>query len=593
MSAIHAVWLAPNYIMNNYYQLIILSIFFLLHAQLSAQYPDNQWLLGYSSFDSIDNGFGLVQLDFSNNQLKVGEEMEVVTRLGRNISLISTPAGDSILFYFNGLQLNNGAHELAINGDSMYYGELSLGYDLTQGALILPIPEMSTEYALLSTYVIHDAESLEIYGPELNVSTISTASSTEVVIKNETVASGQFSNGQLTATQHANGRDWWIIWHYENSNRYLRFILSPEGLERLDDQVIGEAIHSGVGVARFSPDGRFFAMHNGISGEQGNYFDLFDFDRCSGLLSNQRQYHMDNYGGIGLEISHNSRYLYISAGWYIYQFDLWAADVFASIDTVAVYDGVQDPFSTAFNEAQLARDGKIYLSATSSMKKLHVIDYPNRQGAACNVRQRGVQLPVRMSFGVPNFPFHRLGPLDGSPCDTLGIDNIPLASFRSDQDSSAYRSFFFQDLSTYEPDSWLWSFGDGNMSTDNSPIHTYAQDGSYEVCLTVSNAYGSDTSCDTLHLAMVNNTEKLAPQIKWQLFPNPAQDYFTFNLLDYYPQEAYLILYNSMGQQLETKRVFAGWNTIEIDNLASGIYHYVLRDRGVSLATGKLVVLHN
>jgi hypothetical protein len=85
---------------------------------LRAQYPDNHWLLGYSSNSTPNNSFGLVQLDFTNNQLSVGEEMEIEVpiRLGRNISIISTPAGDSILFYFNGLQVNNGAHELAVNG---------------------------------------------------------------------------------------------------------------------------------------------------------------------------------------------------------------------------------------------------------------------------------------------------------------------------------------------------------------------------------------------------------------------------------------------------------------------------------------------
>src|SRR5690554_2773262 len=31
----------------------------------------------------------------------------------------------------------------------------------------------------------------------------------------------------------------------------------------------------------------------------------------------------------------------------------------------------------------------------------------------------------------------------------------------------------------------LWTFGDGNTSTQVSPQHTYAQPGSYEVCLVV------------------------------------------------------------------------------------------------------------
>jgi hypothetical protein len=241
---------------------------------LHAQYPDNKWLLGYSSTTEPNNGFGLVQLEFTNSQLTIGEEIDITepVYLGRNISLISASTGDSILFYFNGLQVNDGAHELAMNGGEMYYGELSLGYDIRNGSLILPVPEANNEYLLVSAYVIQDEESWEIYAPELNVSTISTEGGVEVIVKNETVVSGVFPTGQLTATRHANGRDWWIIWPYKNTNRYLRFILTPTGLERLEDQIIGQNLVSGAGAACFSPDGRFYAAHNSISGAVGNFF---------------------------------------------------------------------------------------------------------------------------------------------------------------------------------------------------------------------------------------------------------------------------------------------------------------------------------
>lgn len=39
--------------------------------------------------------------------------------------------------------------------------------------------------------------------------------------------------------------------------------------------------------------------------------------------------------------------------------------------------------------------------------------------------------------------------------------------------------------------SWFWDFGDGNTSTEESPTHTYADDGIYEVTLTGTNTCGS------------------------------------------------------------------------------------------------------
>ena len=41
--------------------------------------------------------------------------------------------------------------------------------------------------------------------------------------------------------------------------------------------------------------------------------------------------------------------------------------------------------------------------------------------------------------------------------------------------------------------SWEWNFGDGSSSTDSSPSHTYASEGTYTVSLTVTSAHGSDT----------------------------------------------------------------------------------------------------
>jgi len=50
----------------------------------------------------------------------------------------------------------------------------------------------------------------------------------------------------------------------------------------------------------------------------------------------------------------------------------------------------------------------------------------------------------------------------------------------------------FTDLSTGGPTSWSWDFGDGAVSFDQNPSHTYSFPGTYTVTLTATNAYGSD-----------------------------------------------------------------------------------------------------
>ena len=52
----------------------------------------------------------------------------------------------------------------------------------------------------------------------------------------------------------------------------------------------------------------------------------------------------------------------------------------------------------------------------------------------------------------------------------------------------------FTDLSLGNPNNWYWSFGDGNTSTLQNPLHVFQDPGTYEVTLTVSNDTDSDTS---------------------------------------------------------------------------------------------------
>ena len=56
----------------------------------------------------------------------------------------------------------------------------------------------------------------------------------------------------------------------------------------------------------------------------------------------------------------------------------------------------------------------------------------------------------------------------------------------------------FVDLSNETPSSWLWDLGDGNTSTQQNPSHTYAANGIYTVCSTVTNECGTDSSCATV-----------------------------------------------------------------------------------------------
>ena len=54
-------------------------------------------------------------------------------------------------------------------------------------------------------------------------------------------------------------------------------------------------------------------------------------------------------------------------------------------------------------------------------------------------------------------------------------------------------SIKFNDASTNIPQYWFWNFGDGAVSTQQNPSHTYAQPGTYSVKLKVTNSLGADS----------------------------------------------------------------------------------------------------
>lgn len=80
------------------------------------------------------------------------------------------------------------------------------------------------------------------------------------------------------------------------------------------------------------------------------------------------------------------------------------------------------------------------------------------------------------------------------------VEPNPQAGFAS---SPAGLTVALTDTSNGLPTTWFWDFGDGNTSTLSSPTHTYAAAGTYTVCLTVTNACGTDSTCQAFTVACV------------------------------------------------------------------------------------------
>ena len=205
------------------------------------------------------------------------------------------------------------------------------------------------------------------------------------------------------------------------------------------------------------------------------------------------------------------------------------------------------------------------------------------------MEQHGIRLPTQNARSLPNFPNYRLGPIDGSPCDTLGIDNIPLAGFRV-ADTGLVVSFI--DLSAYEPTDWFWTFGDAYSSAEQWPVHSYQDAGTYEVCQTVSNAYGEDTWCrDITVQEPVGVWQVERSGIRLDLAPNPTSGTLHIYWGQNTPEKVFI--YNSVGEAAQTLKPMEHSTGLETNmaKLAPGVYFVRAFKEGETYKVAKLMLI--
>ena len=473
-----------------------LLITFLVLTQMSvlAQKEDCTWVVGNGA---SNNFFGMVEIRFDGNgQWDTVRLDESKLDFGGTTSSISNSNGDRIMS-FDGVHLEGADLEMIDTLETWtYHGNYS-----PQSGLILPYPSEPNKYI-----VFHETEGLSGYiSKAFNYSVVDMSLNNgkgKVIVKKVNLITDTLVGGRMMAARHANGRDWWLIIPEKDSNKYYKILVGPNGPVLTGEQSIGISVLQGVGNATFSTDGSKYIMFNSIGVELGQNIDIYDFDRCTGVLSNHQRIHLNQNVAGGVAVSSDSRFLYVASLYRVHQYDLWASNVEASGVVIGEMDVTwhsSTGWSGAFYFPVLAPDGRIYISATGTLNKFHIIEDPNKKGLGCNLRQHGFDLPTR-SRTVPNFPNFRLGSMDGSSCDTLGIDNHSVANWSFSLDSTDYKTVYFRDFSYYSPEEWHWDFGDGTTSTDTEPTHVYSMAGTYPVCLTVSNGNSSNTVCQDVQV---------------------------------------------------------------------------------------------
>jgi PKD repeat protein len=161
-------------------------------------------------------------------------------------------------------------------------------------------------------------------------------------------------------------------------------------------------------------------------------------------------------------------------------------------------------------------------------------------------------------------------------CDSVAVCEVPVAQFSAVNSGPGIADFTDQSTGAT---SWAWTFGDGATSNLQNPSHTYLNTGTYLVCLTVTNACGTDSSCQNVFVLLEAIGDGMPGE--WRVFPIPARDVLQVSAVDAGTGPVQLRVMNALGQILmERAEDHAGGGLqteLDVRGLANGIYYLEVR----------------
>ena len=138
------------------------------------------------------------------------------------------------------------------------------------------------------------------------------------------------------------------------------------------------------------------------------------------------------------------------------------------------------------------------------------------------------------------------------------------------------------------PVQYNWNFGDGTTSDEAGPIHTFAAQGTYNVCLTVEDIAGEVTTCEDVEVTVTAISDRESSDEIF-IFPNPASDFLTVKIDgEMRMQDVTIEMLNPLGKVMKRLEYdapdFAAGVQIDLSDLGSGIYTLKINNDGQFLS---------
>ena len=583
-----------------------------------AQKQDFVWYCG-SSYNGEGASFFFFN-DTGHTQFNLYREQSNAVRDHSAKSTMADEEGN-LLFFTDGFDIFNKNFEIMDNGDSVFHFHPSMAkwYDHTSGynaygwSLILPVPESDRQYIVLYQDQLKTSPEEKFYATGLTYNLVDLNYNNglgKVIKKKEKLWEGDIMLGFLKAVRHANGRDWWIpvkklgepVWHM--------FLLDPSGINLSHTQEKGniDLTYSLKLQYNYSKhqflyvSDEFYYVGAPVDRIFVHDFFFFDFDRCRGTLSLNRQFEVST---IGLPFV-LSRIAFSPGGKYLYLLDHGERNVYAvqidltSPDPPSTRDTLFDSKGLSYtrwgtNHLKVTPHGELW-ALNWADPYITVLKNPELPGPEVNLLPEPIETAWINGGTFPNNANYRVGPIDGSPCDTLGINNEPRAWYRYNDINLDYRERRFTDLSYFRPEQWHWDFDDGTTYDGQHPgVHEFPAPGEYYVCLTVSNEYAEDTYCEWIVIDELSNTEELSEAGQdFTVFPNPTSGDFTIRLHEPISHPTEIKVYDLLGRELHRHHLSGGAaeTRLSLEHLPSGRYVLQLFD-GERFRTGSVLRMEN
>lgn len=442
-------------------------IFFLfVHQHCFAQGEGNNWYFGQNAGLNFNGG---APVSMTNGLL--------VTQEG--CASISDSAGN-LLFYTDGVTVWNRLHIVMPNGTGLMGNGSS-----TQSAMIVPQPNVHGKYFIFTVDCFENSLQNGLRYSVVDMS-LQGGFGDVTVVKNILLTTPVCE--KLTAVRHQNGQDIWIVTHKYGTAEFYSYLLTSAGvnpaavISSSGNPISGNMIDA-IGYLKANLQGTKLAAATDFL----LYFEIFDFDNATGIVSNGITSPAIYQGAYGVEFSPDGTKLYLSSesSPNIHQFDLTlgsAAAIFASDQIIAT------SVTTTIGALQLGPDQKIYCCRYFT-NWVSCITSPNSAGTACAYIDNAVNLATSMCrIGFPNF--------------LQSFFNAPAFSYYY---TCLGDSTYFLAAVNSQVDSVHWNFGDpssgsANFSSNDTVKHMFTSAGFFTVNLYFYSGGNIDTATHIVHI---------------------------------------------------------------------------------------------